>query len=484
MVSNKDVGSTRSTTTQVSPQRAKADRVPLLVALLVSTAVASDIQSVSLSPMVTTITTDLSLSSSQVSWILNAYLVASAIGVGLTSRLGDLIGHRKVLLPILTVGLLGAVIGAFANGFLMLVIARCLTGLAIAPGLGWGLLRARATAKQIQSAGMSLGTAIAIATPLLLLLGGVLVTLGANWHAIFWITAAAYAAMFLLALPAPETPATVRARVKLDWPGAIGLGIWLAALLLAISEGGSAGWGSPYILTLLAVSVVVFAGWLIQQRRAPAPLMDFRNMDVRQMVSGFVAILGMIAVSFGLYILVPVMLQAPVETGYGHQAGLLASSLPLIMMLPGSLIAAPLGKALLVRWGPRVPMVVGGLATTVAFLGLSLFHDALWLPYLWVFIYGIGAVTCYNLGWSMVAAAARKDNTSIMFGVSSAGQGIIASIVNAVILSVLNLGSGTLPTASVIGWLFAGVAIVALVFFVLFGLFVVPKKLEDRHAVS
>ncbi|MTD58902.1 MFS transporter [Amycolatopsis pithecellobii] len=484
MVPDSDVGSSRSVVTPVSTRRAVADRVPLLLALLLSTGVATDIQSVSLSPMVATMTTDLSLSSAQASWALTVFMLAGAMGVGVTSRLGDLIGHRKVLLPMLAVGLLGAALGALANGFLMLVIGRFLMGLAVATPLGWGLLRARASADQIRSAGLSLGTTISILTPLSLLLGGVLVRLGTSWQAVFWVTGAAYLAMLVIALWAPETPESARARVKLDWPGAIGLGIWLGALLLAISEGNSAGWGSAYILTLLAVFVVVFAGWLLQQRRAPAPLMDFRNMDVRQLVSGFVAMFTMIVVSFALYILVPVMRQAPVATGYGLGADLLKSALPLIMMLPGSFVAAALGNALLKRGGPRLPIVTGGLVTVVAFLGMSLFRAEAWTVYLWVFLYAVGAVMCFNLGWSMVAASGRKDNTSIMFGVATAGQMVTAGIVNAVILAVLNVGASTWPTASVFGWLYAGVAIVALVFFVLFGLSVVPRRLEDRHAVS
>lgn len=483
MVTDNGVGSSVSGVTQAPVQRAVADRVPLLIALLLSTGVAADIQGVALSPMVGTMTADLSLSSSQASWALNALMLGAAIGVGITSRLGDLIGHRKVLLPMVLVGLLGAVLGALADGFLMLVIGRFLMGLAVATPLAWGLLRGRASAEQIQSAALSLGTIMAIFTPLSLVLGGVLVAVGASWQAVFWVIAGSYVAMLIFVLWAPETPVTARARVALGWPGAIGLGIWLTALLLAISEGNSAGWGSPYILTLLGVFVVVFVAWLIQQRRASAPLMDFRNMDVRQMVSGYVAIFAVMVAAFALYILLPVMLQAPAETGYGRGAGLLESTMPLIMILPASFIAAALGKALLARWGPRVPMVLGGLGATVAFLGMALFRDEMWMLYAWVFLYGI-LVICWNTGWSLVAASGRQDNMSITFGVLYAGQAVTAAIVNAVILAVLNLGASTLPTASVYGWLYASVAIVALVFFVLFGLFVVPKRLEDRHAVS
>jgi len=454
------------------------------MALLISTAIVSDIQGVALSPMVGTMASDLSLSSAQVSWALNIFNLAGAISVGLTSRLGDLIGHRKVVLWLGLVGLCGAILAALSDGFLMLLIGRAMLGFAVTTPLAWGLLRARARAEQVQSAASWVGTVTLIFTSISLLLGGALVAVGARWQAIFWVIAVAYLVMLVLILRAPETPSTTRARVALDWPGTIGLGIWLAALLLAVSQGGSEGWGSPYIVTLLGIFAIVLIGWLEQQRRAASPLMDFKGMDVRQLASGFVAVFTSILASFALFILLPVMLQMPVETGYGRGAGHLEATLPLIMILPGSLIAASLGKTLLTRWGPRVPMVIGGLAAVAAFLGLSLFCDEMWLLYLWVFVYAIGIIICYTLGWSLVAASGRKDNTSITFGVMVAGQMVTAAITNAVVLAVLNLGASTLPTASVFTWLYASVSIVALVFFVFFGLLVVPRRLEDRHAVS
>jgi MFS family permease len=222
----------------------------------------------------------------------------------------------------------------------------------------------------------------------------------------------------------------------------------------------------------------------MQQRRSAAPLMDFRNMNVRQMSSGYIAIFTTVLVSFALYTLLPTMLQAPVGTGYGHGSDLLEATLPLVMILPGSFAAASLEKLLLTRWGPRAPIVVGGLSVMVAFLGMAFLRDVMWPFYLWVFIYAVGAVMCYNLGWSLVAASGRQDNTSITFGMLVAGQMVTASVISAVVVAVLNLGAVHLPAGSTYSGLYGSMALAALVFFVFFGLFVVPKRLEDRHAVT
>jgi MFS family permease len=456
----------------------------MLTAVLLSTGVATDIQSTALSPMVGAITADLRLSSTQVSWALNAYFLTGAISVGLTSRMGDKIGHRKVLMALAMTGLCGGVVGGLSNGFVMLLISRALLGLALTTPLAWGLMRTRARAEQVQSAALSLGTVTMIFTAASLLLGGVLVSIGAGWQAVFWIMAAAFGVMLALSVRAPETPPTARSMVVLDWPGALGLGISLASLLLALSEGGTYGWGSPFVVTLLGISAVALIAWLMQQRRSAAPLMDFRNMNVRQMSSGYIAIFTTVLVSFALYTLLPTMLQAPVGTGYGHGSDLLEATLPLVMILPGSFAAASLEKLLLTRWGPRAPIVVGGLSVMVAFLGMAFLRDVMWPFYLWVFIYAVGAVMCYNLGWSLVAASGRQDNTSITFGMLVAGQMVTASVISAVVVAVLNLGAVHLPAGSTYSGLYGSMALAALVFFVFFGLFVVPKRLEDRHAVT
>ncbi|KXF48843.1 hypothetical protein AXA44_27625 [Rhodococcus sp. SC4] len=452
--------------------------------LLLLTGVATDIQSVALSPLVGTMMADLGLSSSQVSWALNALLAGAAIGAGVVSRLGDLIGHRKVLLPVLFIGLLGCVLGALSTGFTMLVIGRFLMGVAVTTPLGWGMLRARASASTIQTAAVSLGTVVSIFTPLSLILGGVLVASGVGWQSVFWVSAVSYLAMLICVVVTSETPQSARPRVPLDWAGAVGLGIWLTAFLLAISEGPTSGWASSYVLSLWGIAAVVFVGWVLQQRRASAPLVDFRDMDLRQMGSGYVAISITVAVSYALYILLPAMLQMPAATGYGMGLTPLKASLPLIMIIPGSFIAAYFFKAWLESLGPRVPLVLGGLLTAAAFLGLTVLPDQLWVLYALVFVYGTGVVMCFNIGWALVAASGRQDNMSITFGVLMAVQFVAGAIANAVILSSLNLGATTLPTSGTFSTLYGGAAVVALLLFVLFGLLVAPKRLVDRHAVS
>ncbi len=89
------------------------------------------------------------------------------------------------------------------------------------------------------------------------------------------MTFALYGVMLLLALNSPETPATARAIVQLDWFGALGLGLWVTALLIGIAEGPAQGWTSPLVLGAFIVSALTLAAWIIQQRRTQEPWCHF-----------------------------------------------------------------------------------------------------------------------------------------------------------------------------------------------------------------
>jgi MFS family permease len=453
------------------------------VAVLLATGIVADMQGVVLSPLIGVMTKDLNLTSSQVSWTLNALLLGGAISVGLTSRLGDHIGHKKVLLPLSVLGLIGAVLAATAHGFVPIAAGRFLMGVAVCTPLAWGLIRPRATASQVQGISVALATAIVIFTPLSLVLGGALLKAGLGWQTAFWIVAAGYSVMILSLLVSPESPEAVRVRVPLDWAGVIGLGVWLTALLLSISEGPSRGWTSGYVLTGFAVAVVVFVMWTVQQARARTPLMDFQGMDLRQVISGYTGVCSISISAAALFIYLPALLQTPTRSGYGFGLSTFQASLPLLMILPGALIAGWWTKAGLPRFGPKRTMVSGAAVGSLAFFGMSLAHSELWLIYTWVLVYAAGIIVCWNAGWALVAASGRQDNTSITFGVQYVTQNLAAAITTALVIVSLTPGSnGLIPESAYrVGFLAVGIVILA---FIAVWLVVLPDRLVDRHAPS
>ncbi len=469
---------TLETTQAPQPITRQRSMVVTLIVLLSVTGFVMDLQGVAMSPLVGVVVADLGLSTMEITWAMNSLLIGGAIAVGLTSRLGDIGGHRRILIILTLCGLVGSLLTALAVNGMMLTVGRFLQGLAVATPLAWGMIRPRATASQFQLAASILSLVICIFTPISLVLGGVFLEFGYSWKGIFWILTAAYLAMLILAVISPETPVEHRANVKIDIVGAIGLGVWLTALLLSLSLFRAYGMTHPLTLSLFVGSIVVFAAWIAHQRGHVAPLMDFRNVDVPQMLGGYLGLVQTTICASSLYILLPSMLRAPVETGHGMGLSMLWASMPLMSMLPGAIFSPLLARKLVPIMGPRLPMVVFGFISTLSFVGLICLMDELWHAYLWVFVYGLGTGGCYAIGWTLVASSARPDNMGLVMSSMAITSKVFGALTVALVLMALDPGRGG-ATTEVYQMSYLAIGASCLVLFALAPIIMVPKWLRD-----
>jgi MFS family permease len=462
--------------------------VTFLIVLLAVGGAVSDVQGVALLPLVGTMTKDLHLTATQTSWALTSLSVAAAVTLGLVARTADIIGHRRLLVPLTALGFAGAIIAALSGSFFTLTLGRVLMGCAISAPMMWALLKARADPEGMQRGALVNGTVISIFTPLGLILGGVLLNAGTSWTACFWIVAVGYAIQFVLSWMAAETPAEQRVRVPLDWMGSILLGGWLVCLLLGISNGQNWGWTSPAVLALLIGGVLLIGVWALQQRANPHALLDFRGMDLRQTFAGYATYCSVAAIASGLYIIVPAFAQTPSAVGYGFGASVLKSSMTLITILPATFIASTISKYMLARVGPRPPMILGGIMVTIAFVFGAFVHSELWHLYVVTAIYGVGIVICFNIGWALTAAAGRQDNMSITFGIQYALAVPVGALATAIMLAVMASAHipglpVPVPTEGTYQANFLILAGIGLVGLTALGAFVVPKKLSHNTSV-
>src|SRR5258708_25109062 len=64
--------------------------------------------------------------------------------------------------------------------------------------------------------------------------------------------------------------------VHIDWPGTVLVVTGLVAVVYGLSEAGTAGWGAPTTLALLAAGVVLLAVFVLVERRLQHPLLPLR----------------------------------------------------------------------------------------------------------------------------------------------------------------------------------------------------------------
>ena len=129
--------------------------------------------------------------------------------------------------------------------------------------------------------------------------------------------------------------------------------------LVAISRANDWGWGSARTLGLIALGVVILAGFVALERRTTQPLADIDALKQPPVLMTNIATLLVGFGMFGSFILIPQLAEAPEASGYGF--GLDATGAGLLL-LPGSLmmlVAGPLSGALGARFGSKFPLAIG-----------------------------------------------------------------------------------------------------------------------------
>ena len=297
---------------------------------------------------------DLGFSSSNLAWVVNAYLIAFGGLLLLAGRAGDLLGQRRVFITGLAVFTAASVLCAVSVSQEMLVAARFVQGLggALTSAVVLGMIvtmfpEPREQAKAlgaygfVASAGGSIG----------LLAGGVL-TDAISWH---WI--------FLINLPIGVLTAVLALRLVASRPG---LGVkagtdLLGALLL--TAGTMLGVYSILDKSLLlgVIGVALVAAFLYRQTRVATPLMPLRLFRSRD-VTGTNVIMALLVVGmFGSFFLGALYLQRIL--GYSPlQVGL--------AFLPGTIVMAFCSLRLSHRFEARTILAP---ALLIATAGLALY---------------------------------------------------------------------------------------------------------------
>ena len=198
---------------------------------------------------------DASLSSLE--WTINAYSLSFAVLLVTGGRLGDIFGRRKVfLIGVVIFAAASATIG-FAPTEGWLVASRAIQGCGAAlmmPGTLSIITNTFPPAERGKAIGMWAGVS-AIALALGPLLGGWL-TEDVSWRAIFFINIPVAIVAVIVTLFATHESRDETATREVDYPGIATLTIGLTALVLALVEANSWGWGSPQIIGLFVVAAL------------------------------------------------------------------------------------------------------------------------------------------------------------------------------------------------------------------------------------
>src|SRR6187402_2449950 len=267
-------------------------------------------------PALTTIGKDLDATTSDVSWILTAYLLSASVLTPILGRLGDMVGKRRMLIIVLAILFAGTLLAALAPNLGVLIVARALQGAAGAVfPLSIGIVRDELPRERVGVVigllsaifGVGAGVGIVAAGPIVEHL---------SWHWLFWLPLVLVVVALLGAIfGMKESP--VRTPGRLDVLGAGILSVGLVSVLLAISKGQAWGWLEGKTVALFALGVVALVGFVVVELRTREPLIDIRLIANRGVWATNLVALALGFAMFGTFLLMPTLLELPTATGYG-----------------------------------------------------------------------------------------------------------------------------------------------------------------------
>jgi EmrB/QacA subfamily drug resistance transporter len=407
-------------------------------------------------------------SESGVTWILTAYLLAASVATPLLGRLGDIHGKERVLVWVLAALAVGTALSALATSLSLMLAGRVIQGAAggIFP-LAFGIIRDEFPPDRV-AGGLGLISAImGIGGGAGIVLAGVIVD-QLSYHWLFWFPLVLVVlATVATALFVPESP--IKAPTRIAWGAAALLSAGLAAVLLAVSEAVTWGWGSVRTLGLVAVGLVVLGVWIRVELASRQPLVDMRIMRLRGVwtvnLAGFLLGFGM----YGSFILLPQFVEQPASTGYGFGATVTQAGLFMLPSTMGMLLMGPLAGRLERAFGSKPPLIAGVLSAAASFAFLAVAHGAHADIYVASALLGIGIGLSFAAMANLIVVAVPADQTGVATGMNTImrtiggalGSQIIASILTANVIA----GSG-LPAErgfTIAFWLGAAVLFVGVV---------------------
>nr|WSX51947.1 MFS transporter [Streptomyces sp. NBC_00974] len=382
---------------------------------------------------------DLNASVAGMQWTIDAYTLVLATLLILAGSTADRIGRRKVFSVGLVLFTTGSVLCSLAPSLGWLIGFRMLqaVGGSMLNPVAMSIITNTFTDPRERARAIGVwGAVVGISMAAGPLIGGLLVD-SVGWRSIFWVNLPVGLLALVLTLRyVPESRAEHPRR-----PDPVGqllvMGL-LGSVTYGIIEAPAAGPHSPLILGCAALALACLAGLLVYEPRRAEPLIDPRFFRSAPFTGATVIAVSAFAALSGFLFLNTLYLQ----DARGLDA--LDAGLYMLPMAALAFLCAPLSGRLVGSRGPRLPLLVAGVAMSASGLLFAAFSAESSTPMLFC------GYVLFGLGFGMVNAPIT--NTAVS-GMPRAQAGVAAAVA-----STSRQTGGTLGVAVVGAVLAAGLA--------------------------
>lgn len=307
---------------------------------------------------------DLTFSPENLTWVVNAYVLAFGSLLLLGGRLGDRLGRRTIFTAGLGVFAAASLVCGLAQSEAVLIGARATQGLGAALIAPTALALILATFRDNRERGVALGVwggVAGIAGAAGALLGGVL-TQQVGWEWIFLINipfaVVAGVGGLMVVRESRET-----GQAGFDLPGAALVTAGLATLVYGIIGVDEHGWLAGRTLALGAAAAVLLVAFVLEERRTAHPLVAFDIFRHRSVsVANILGVLVGGAIVTSMFYFCTLYLQVVLGMS-AQEAGL--SFLPLSFV---TILSAGATAPLIARFGVRPVVGIGFALLSIALI--------------------------------------------------------------------------------------------------------------------
>lgn len=371
------------------------------------------------------------------SWVVTAYLVTSTCSTPLYGKLGDLYGRKLVFQAAIVIFLVGSALSGLSQSMVELILFRGVQGIgagglmALAMAIIGDILSPRQRGRY-QGYMMAVFSLSSVGGPAI----GGLLTQDLSWRWCFYVNIP----IGLLALMVTSSVLNLpfrRVHHKVDFAGAGLLVLAVGAFLMVTVWGGTTySWGSPQVIGLIVIGLLLVLAFMRQERRAEEPVLPlrlFRNgVFVNTNAAAFLVGMAM----FGGTVYLPLFLQ--LVTGVSPTA----SGLLILPMMAGvTLTSIATGRLISYTGRYKIWPIFGAILTPIGMYLLSYMTGTTsrWESGAFMLVLGAGMgaimpvliVAIQNATEQRDLGTATSANTFFRSMGSSFGVAIFGSIMNA-----------------------------------------------------
>jgi EmrB/QacA subfamily drug resistance transporter len=326
------------------------------------------------------------------SWVVTAYMLAATAATPLWGKLGDQYGRKKLFQTAIVIFLMGSALCGMAQNMPQLIGFRAVQGLGggglmvLSMAIVGDLVPPRERGRYPGLFGAVFG-ATSVLGPLL----GGLFTEHLSWRWVFYVNLPVGAVALVVIAAVLSIPRRAE-RHTIDYPGTFLIASVATCLVLVASLGGTTwDWGSPQIVLLAVLAVLLAVAFVAVERRAAEPVLPLKLFRVRTFTLSAVISFVVGFAMFGAMTYLPTFLQ--VVQGVSPTM----SGVHMLPMVFGLLLSSTVSGQIVSRTGRWKVFPVAGTAVTT--LGLLLLHqldadsgDGEMAAYFFVFGLGLGLV--------------------------------------------------------------------------------------------